>query len=110
MYRRIKTTATAFRNVGASHVDDALIKRKYVSALMPFDPTDLKSLQGRHNYHLMTSNEVMQEMASFKVAAKNAKDARSRDLGIRNVVNLALKAKVVEHGDEDDSDEGLSMS
>src|SRR4051812_9993913 len=27
-----------------------------------------------------------------------------------NVVNVALKAKVVDHGDEDDSDEGLSMS
>src|SRR5215216_1923318 len=76
---------------------------------MPFEPTDLKSLQGRHNYHLMTSNEVMQEMAAFKVAAKNAKDARDRALGMSNVVNVALKAKVVDHGDEDDSDEGLSM-
>src|SRR3954466_14945870 len=109
MYQRLKTTATAFRNVGASHVDDAWIKRKYVSALMPFEPTDLKSLQGRHNYHLMTSNEVMQEMAAFKVAAKNAKDARARDLGMSNVINVALKAKVVDHGDGDDSDEGLSM-
>src|SRR4051812_45125377 len=49
-------------------------------------------------------------MASFKVAAKNAKDARARSLGMSNVVNLAFKAKVVDHGDEDDSDEGLSMS
>src|SRR5204863_297045 len=64
---------------------------------------------GRHNYHLMTSNEVMQEMAAFKVAAKNAKDARARALGMSNVVNVSLKAKVVDHGDEDDSDEGLSM-
>src|SRR3954467_9544653 len=109
MYRRLKTTATAFRNVGASHVDDAWIKRKYVSALMPFEPTDLKSLQGRHNYHLMTSNEVMQEMSAFKVAAKNAKDASARALGMSNVVNVALKAKVVNFEDEDDSDEGLSM-
>jgi hypothetical protein len=110
MYRRLKSTVTAFRNVGASHVDDAWIKRKYVSTLMPFEPTDLKSLQGRHSYHLMTFNEVMQEMASFKVAAKNAKDARARALGMSNGVNLALKAKVVEYVDEDDSDKGLSMS
>src|SRR4051812_743697 len=93
MYRRLKTTATTFRNVGASHVDDSWIKRKYVSALMPFEPTDLKSLQGRHNYHLMTSNEVMQEMAAFKVAAKDARDARARALGTSNVFNLSLKAK-----------------
>ena len=65
MYRRLKTIATSFSGLGATHVDDAWIKRKYVSALMPFEPTDLKSLQGRHNYHLMSSNEVMQEMASF---------------------------------------------
>src|SRR3954465_12809037 len=109
MYLRLKSTATAFSNVGASHVDDAWIKRKYVSALMPFEPTDMKSLQGRHNYHLMTSNEVMQEMAAFKVAAKNAKDARARALGMSNVVNVALKAKVVDFEDEDDSDDGLSL-
>src|SRR4051812_10851796 len=110
MYRRLKLIATNFRYHGASRVDYAWIKHKYVSALMPFEPTDLKSLQGRHNYHLMTSNEVMQEMASFKVATKNAKDVRDRALGMRSVVNLALKDKVVEHVDEDDSDEGLSLS
>ena len=68
-----------------------------MSALMPFEPTDLKSLQGRHNYHLMTSNEVMQEMATFKVAAKNAKDVRARAIGMSSGVNLALKPKVVEY-------------
>ena len=30
----------------------------------------------------MSSNEVMQEMAAFKVAAKNAEDARARDIGM----------------------------
>ena len=59
MYRRLKIIATNFKNVGAEHVDDAWIKRKYVNALMPFEPTDLTSLQGRHNYHLLSSNEVM---------------------------------------------------
>src|SRR4051812_21933679 len=100
MYRRLKAIATTFRNHGAAHVDDPWIKRKYVSALMPFEPTDLKRLQGRHNYHLMSSNEVMQEMAAFKVVAKNAKDARARALGMSKVVNVALNAKVVDHGDE----------
>src|SRR4051812_48338400 len=97
MYRRLKSIATTFRNHGASHVDDAWIKRKYVSALMPFEPTDLKSLQGRHNYHLMTSNEVMQEMAAFKVAAKNAEDARARAMGMQKGVNMALKTSVIDH-------------
>ena len=89
--------ATTFRNHSAAHVDDAWIKRKYVSALMPFEPTDLKSLQGRHNYHLMSSNEVMQEMAAFKVAAKNAKDARARAMGMQKGVNMALKTSVIDH-------------
>ena len=97
MYRRLKVVATTFRDLGASHVDDAWIKRKYISALMPFEPTDLKSLQGRHNYHLMTSNEVRQEMAAFKVAAKNAEDARARAIGMHKGGNLALKAKAVEN-------------
>ena len=63
MYRRLKVVAFTFRDHGATYVDDAWIKRKYISDLMPFEPIDLKSLQGRHNYHLMTSNEIMQEMS-----------------------------------------------
>jgi hypothetical protein len=97
MYRRLKAIATTFRDHGAAHVDDAWIKRKYVSALMPFEPTDLKSLQGRHDYHLMTSNQVMQEMAAFKVASKNA---RARAIGMHKGGNLALKAKVVTREEE----------
>ena len=38
MYRRLKTIATSFSGLGATHVDDAWIKRKYVSALMTFEP------------------------------------------------------------------------
>src|SRR4051812_11740239 len=98
MYRRLKSIATTFRNHGSSHVDGAWIKRKYVSALIPFDPTDLKSLQGRHNYHIMTSNEVMQEMAAFKVAAE---DARARAIGMQKGVNMSLKTSVADH-DEDE--------
>ena len=48
----------------------------------------------------MTSNEVMQEMAAFKVAAKNADDARARALGMQKGVNLALKAKAVDNEEE----------
>ena len=109
MYRRLKSIATNFRKHGATHIDDAWIKRKYVSALMLFEPTDLKSLQGRHNYHEMTSNEVMQEMASFKVAAKNAEDARARAIGMQKGVNVALKAKVVELDDDEEVYEGASI-
>jgi hypothetical protein len=108
MYRRLKTLATQFRSLGATHVDDAWIKRKYVSALWPFESTDLKSLQGRHNYHLMTSNEVMQEMSAFKVAAKNTEDARARAIGMHKSSPLALKAKVVVQDDDDEEQEDVS--
>ena len=95
MYRHLKALATTFRKLGASHVDDAWVKRKYVKALMPFESADLKTLQGRHNYHEMSSNDVMQEMSAFKVETKNALDARSRALGMRSGTNLALKAKAM---------------
>jgi hypothetical protein len=89
--------ATTFTNLGAKHIDDEWIKSKYVSALMPFEPIDLKSLQGRYNYYEMTSNQVMQEMQAFKVQAKNAEDARARAIGMQRGANLALKANVVEN-------------
>src|SRR5664279_5571725 len=112
MYRRLKTIATDFSSIGATHVDDAWIKRKYVNAHMPFEPTDLKSLQGRHNYHLMSSNEVMQEMSAFQVSAKLAQDSRARVIGMHKGTSLALKAKVVakvvDQEDEDESDDEVT--
>jgi hypothetical protein len=70
---------------------------KYVSLLMPFELIDLKILQGRHNYHTMTSNKIMQDMQAFKVATKNVEDARPCAIGMQKGGNLAWKAKVVEH-------------
>jgi hypothetical protein len=58
---------------------------KYMLTYMPFELTDLKSLQGRHNYHLMTSNQVMHEMQAFKVAAQNAEGARACTIGMQRV-------------------------
>ena len=82
MYRRLKSLANAYKALGGPHVDDAWIKRKYVNALLPFEPDDLKSLQGRHDYPQLTSNEVMQEMQYFKVQAKIAQDSRARAIGM----------------------------
>jgi hypothetical protein len=59
MYQRLKAIATTFKNLGARHIDDEWIKMKYVSSYMPFEPEELNSLQGRYNYNLMTSNQVM---------------------------------------------------
>jgi len=95
MYGRLKILAKAFYNVGATYVDDAWIKRKYVNALMPFEPVELKAIQGKYNYLEMTSNEVMQEMQASKVATKNALDNRARAMGMKQGPSLALKAKVV---------------
>ena len=55
MYARLITVAAAFRNVGAHHIDDKWIKGKYVEALWPYEPQDLKTLMGRHNYYEMSS-------------------------------------------------------
>jgi hypothetical protein len=107
MYRHLKALATTFRDFGAHHVDDAWVKRKYVKALMPFEPADLKTLKGRHNYHEMSSNDVMQEMSAFKVEMKNAEDARARALGMRRGGNLALKAKAMEYEEEGSEEESV---
>ena len=67
MYRCLKALAKRFRKLGAEHANDAWVKRKYVKALMHFAPIDLKILKNKHNYHEMTSNEVMQEVEASKV-------------------------------------------
>ena len=95
MYGRLKTLAKAFFDVGATYVDDAYVKRKYVNALLPSEPIEVKAIQVRHNYNEMTSNEVMQEVQASKVATKNAEDNRARAMGMKQGPSLALKAKVV---------------
>ena len=72
-----------------------------MNALMPFEPIELKAIQGRHNYLQMSSKEVMQEVQASKVATKNAQDNRARAMGMKQGPSLALKAKVV-CLDEDD--------
>jgi hypothetical protein len=72
MYRTLKAIATTFKNLGAHHIDDEWIKMKYILALTPYDSADLKSVQEKHNFHEMTSNQVMQEIQAYKVAAQNA--------------------------------------
>jgi 2,4-dienoyl-CoA reductase-like NADH-dependent reductase (Old Yellow Enzyme family) len=64
-----------------------------VCSLMPFEPIDLKILQGRHNYHTMTSNEIMQEMRAFKAATKNAKDASPRAIGMQKRWKPSLESQ-----------------
>ena len=102
MYRRLKALAKRFRKLGAEHANDAWVKRKYVKALMHVAPIDLKILKNKHNYHELTSNEVMQEVEASKVETKVAMDSRNRALGERRGGNLALKAKAVEREEEEE--------
>jgi hypothetical protein len=67
MYHCLKTLAITFRNLGATHVVDAWIKRKYINDLLPFEAADLNTLKSKHNFDEMTSNDVMKEMDAFKV-------------------------------------------
>ena len=43
MYGRLKVLAKTFYNVVVTYADDAWVKRKYVNALMPFEPIDMKT-------------------------------------------------------------------
>jgi hypothetical protein len=45
MYRRLKAIATTFKNLGAHRIDDEWIKMKYILALTPYEPADVKSVQ-----------------------------------------------------------------
>jgi hypothetical protein len=83
MYHRLKTLAITFRNLGATHVVDAWIKRKYINDLLPFEAADLNTLKSKHNFDEMTSNDVMKEMDAFKVDSKIVEDSRACALGMR---------------------------
>jgi hypothetical protein len=96
MYQRLKAIATTFKNLGVHHIDGEWIKMKYMLAYMSFEPADLKSVQGKDNFHKMTSNQVIQEMEAYKVDTQNVEDARARAMGMQRNSNLALKASVVE--------------
>ncbi|KAK1606057.1 hypothetical protein QYE76_029730 [Lolium multiflorum] len=66
MYGRLLTVAGAFRNVGATHIDDSWIKEKYIDCMMPFEPIDVKTLVGRECYASLTSQQAVHEMQALK--------------------------------------------
>jgi hypothetical protein len=109
MYRRLKALAKRFKKLGAEHADDAWVKRKYIQSLMDLEANNLKIIKNKHNYHSMTSNEVMQEIEASTVGTKNALASRNRALGDRKGGNLALKAKVMEREEGEEDDESTSI-
>ncbi|KAK1585733.1 hypothetical protein QYE76_008277 [Lolium multiflorum] len=96
MYGRLLTVADAFRNVGATHINDSWIKDKYIDCLMPFEPIDVKTLVGRECYSSLTSQQVVHEMQALKVLEQNSRDSRNRAIGMSKGNNLALTVNSVE--------------
>ncbi|KAM0887545.1 hypothetical protein ACQ4PT_028956 [Festuca glaucescens] len=103
MYRRLLTIVDAFANVGSKHIDDFWIKDKYIDAIMPYEPIDVKSLLGRESYPKLTSYQLVHEMQALKVAEQNSQDSRNRAMGMARDTNLALNASVVEEVDNQES-------
>ncbi|KAK1677509.1 hypothetical protein QYE76_038357 [Lolium multiflorum] len=96
MYGRLLTVADAFRNVGATHINDSWIKEKYIDCMMPFEPIDVKTLVGRECYPSLTSQQAVHEMQALKVLEQNSHDSRNRALGMSKGSNLALVVNSVE--------------
>jgi NDP-sugar pyrophosphorylase family protein len=70
MYRQFKALATTFRDLGAYDMDHYWIKRKYIKALLPYEEAKLTNIKGRYKFNEMSSNDVMQEVTTLKVAKK----------------------------------------
>ncbi|KAK1629475.1 hypothetical protein QYE76_003790 [Lolium multiflorum] len=96
MYGRLLTVADAFRNVGATHINDSWIKDKYIDCMMPFEPIDVKTLVGRECYSSLTSQQAVHEMQALKVLEQNSHDSRNRAIGMSKGNNLALTVNPVE--------------
>ncbi|KAK1647576.1 hypothetical protein QYE76_065381 [Lolium multiflorum] len=96
MYGRLITVADAFRNVGATHINDSWIKDKYIDCMMPFEPIDVKNLVGRECYSSLTSQQAVHEMQALKVLEQNSHDSRNRAIGMSRGDNLALTVNYVE--------------
>ncbi|KAK1616241.1 hypothetical protein QYE76_021758 [Lolium multiflorum] len=96
MYGRLITVADAFRNVGATHINDSWIKDKYIDCMMPFEPIDVKTLVGRECYSSLTSQQAVHEMQALKVLEQNSHDSRNRAIGMSKGNNLALKVNSIE--------------
>ncbi|KAK1666697.1 hypothetical protein QYE76_054856 [Lolium multiflorum] len=96
MYGRLLTVVDAFRNVGATHINDSWIKDKYIDCMMPFEPIDVKTLVGRECYSSLTSQQAVHKMQALKVLEQNSCDSRNRAIGMSKGNNLALTVNSVE--------------
>ncbi|KAK1615691.1 hypothetical protein QYE76_021208 [Lolium multiflorum] len=96
VYRRLITVADAFRNVGATHINDSWIKDKYIDCMMPFEPIDVKTLVGRECFSSLTSQQAVHELQALKVLEQNSHDSCNRAIGMSRGDNLALTVNSVE--------------
>ena len=102
-YCHLKGLSVAMMDLGATQTDDMWVKRKFIQALLPIDEVKCNTIKGRSDYHQMSSNAILSEVVAMTSSKKIADDARARAQGVRKV-NLALKAKVVEHQEEEEDD------
>jgi hypothetical protein len=94
MYRRLTALAVKLRDLGASHVDDSWVKRKFYTALLPYEEGRLNAIRQNSSFRKMTSNEVLSEIIAMDIAKKTADQLIARTNNSHKS-NLTLKAKVL---------------
>ena len=101
LYRRLKVLFVALTGLGSKDCNDAWIKRKFMYAIMPFEPKTINIVRSRPDYYKLTSNDVLSEYVSLSIMEMNSKTNLARNQGIQGT-NLALKAKSsIEDEDEE---------
>ena len=50
MYRRLKMLSSALTDLGATHADDAWIKRKFMQAYLGVDENKCNTIKGRSDF------------------------------------------------------------
>jgi len=105
VYRRLTVLSETLTDLGCKDTNDTWIKRKFMNAIMPYEPQRAETIKSRSDFRTMTSNDVLSEFISLATMRKNSETILARSLAGK-CPNLALKAKVEFEEYEEDEDEG----
>ena len=105
VYRRLTVLSETMTDLGCKDTNDGWVKRKFMNAIMPYEPQRAETIKSRSDFRTMSSNDVLSEFISLATMRKNSQTILERSLAGKRP-NLALKAKVEVEEFEEDEDEG----
>src|SRR4051812_21333458 len=104
LYQIIVALANSMTDHGSMDTDDGWIKRKFITAILPYNKQTTKVIRQRPYFGSMTAQKVLDEFVSMEILDSMI-DIKLAHQRVTKTHSLALEANVVQDFEEEDEEE-----